>query len=118
MNYLGEEGYLRIFSAQRDIKRRLMAGIEEIEGLEIIARPHALHFFFASRHFDIFAVETGMTARGWSATRAEQPDSIMLWVNMSHQDGTEEYLQDLRDVVADVRAGRISAGKDSVVYVT
>ncbi len=118
MNYLGEEGYLRVFSAQLDIKRRLMAGIEEIDGLEIVAQPHALHFFFSARDFDIFAVETGMAEKGWAATRAEQPDSIMLWVNMSHQDAAEDYLRDLRTVVGDVRAGRIQADNDSVVYVT
>ena len=118
MNYLGEEGYLRIFAAQRAIKQRFMEGIREIDGLEIIARPHALHFFVASPAFDIFAVETGMAKKGWSATRAEQPDSIMLWVNMSHQEVVEEYLHDLRSVTADVRAGRLQAGEDSVVYVT
>jgi glutamate/tyrosine decarboxylase-like PLP-dependent enzyme len=117
MNYLGEEGYLRIFAAQRDIKHRLMAGIADIDGLEIIARPHALHFFFRARDFDIFAVETGMAEKGWAATRAEQPASIMLWVNMSHQQVGKEYLQDLRDVVAGVRAGRIKAGGDQAVYV-
>ncbi len=118
MNYLGEEGYLRVFADQRDIKQRLMKGIEEIEGLEIIANPHALHFFFSSKLFDIFAVETGMAAKGWSAVRAEQPNSIMLWVNMSHQNMVEEYLADLQLVVADVRAGRLQAEENSVVYVT
>ena len=59
-----------------------------------------------------------MAKKGWSATRAEQPDSIMLWVNMSHQEVVEEYLHDLRSVTADVRAGRLQAGEDSVVYVT
>lgn len=118
MNYLGEEGYLRIFADQRDIKQRLIKGIEDIDGLDVIARPHALHFFFASQDVDIFAVETGMTAMGWSTTRAEQPNSIMLWVNMSHRDVVEEYLRDLQSVVADVRAGRLKAGEGSVVYVT
>ena len=118
MNYLGEEGYLRIFADQRDIKQRLMTGIAEIEGLEIIANPHALHFFFSSELFDIFAVETGMAAKGWSATRAEQPNSIMLWVNMSHHNMVEDYLADLQTVVADVRAGRLQAEEDSIVYVT
>lgn len=118
MNYLGEEGYLRVFADQRDIKQRLMKGIEEIEGLEIIANPHALHFYFGSKLFDIFAVETGMVAKAWSATRAEQPNSIMLWVNMSHQNMVEKYLADLQTVVADVRAGRLQAEENSVVYVT
>ena len=118
MNYLGEEGYLRIFADQRDIKQRLIKGIEDIDGLDVIARPHALHFFFGSQDVDIFAVETGMTGKGWSTTRAEQPNSIMLWVNMSHRDVVEEFLRDLQSVVADVRAGRLKAGEDSVVYIT
>jgi len=118
MNYLGEEGYLRVFADQRDIKQRLMKGIEEIEGLDIIANPHALHFFFSSKLFDIFAVETGMVAKGWSAVRAGQPNSIMLWVNMSHQNMVEEYLADLQTVVEEVRAGRLVAAENSVVYVT
>ncbi|MDP6819380.1 MAG: pyridoxal-dependent decarboxylase [Alphaproteobacteria bacterium] len=117
MNYLGEEGYLRIFAAQRDIKQRLMKGVGEIDGLEIIARPHALHFYFGSPEFDIFAVDTGMAAKGWSMTRAEQPDSIMMWVNMSHQDVVEEYLGDLQTTVADVRAGRVQPAEKSTVYV-
>ena len=57
-------------------------------------------------------------AIGSQATRAEQPNSIMLWVNMSHQEVVEEYLGDLRTVVADVRAGRLKAGDDSIIYVT
>tara|TARA_Y100000758_G_scaffold98223_1_gene67985 strand:- start:14 stop:1267 length:1254 start_codon:yes stop_codon:yes gene_type:complete len=118
MNYLGEEGYLRVFAGQRDIKQRLIKGIEKIEGLEIIANPHALHFFFDSKLFDIFAVETGMAAKGWSAVRAEQPNSIMLWINKSHQNMVEEYLADLQAVVEDVCAGRLVAAKNSVVYVT
>ncbi|MDA0231319.1 MAG: aminotransferase class V-fold PLP-dependent enzyme [Proteobacteria bacterium] len=118
MNYLGEEGYLRVFAGQRDIKQQLMRGIEEIEGLEIIASPHALHFFFSSKLFDIFAVETGMAEKGWSAVRAEQPNSIMLWVNVSHQNMVEEYLADLQIVVEEVRAGRLVAAENAVVYVT
>jgi len=118
MNYLGEEGYLRVFGAQREMKERLMAGVGAIDGLEIIANPHALHFFFTSREFDIFAVETGMTEKGWLSTRAEEPDSIMLWVNMSHKDSIEDYLADLKDSVDDVRAGRVTRGEKDTVYVT
>ena len=118
MHYLGEDGYHRVFAGQRDIKQRLIKGIEKIEGLEIIANPHALHFFFDSKLFDIFAVETGMAAMGWSAVRAEQPNSIMLWGNKSHQNVVKEYLADLQTVVENVRAGRLVAAENSVVYVT
>jgi sphinganine-1-phosphate aldolase len=118
MNYLGEEGYLRVFGAQRELKERLMAGVRAIDGLEIVANPHALHFFFAANGFDIFAVESGMAARGWSSTRAEEPESIMLWVNMIHHDVIDDYLADLRAVTAEVCAGRLTRGEKDVVYVT
>jgi len=118
MNYLGEEGYLRVFGAQRELKQRLMDGVVAIDGLEIIAAPHALHFFFASRVFDIFSVESGMAAKGWLSTRSEQPNSIMLWVNMSHQDSIDDYLADLRGTVEDVRAGRVMRSEKDTVYVT
>ncbi len=118
MNYLGEEGFLRVFSAQHKLKQRLMGGVAAIDGLEIIASPHALHFFFTSHAFDIFAIESGMAAKGWLSTRAEEPDSIMLWINMSHQDSIDDYLADLRSTVDDVRAGCVTRSEKDTVYVT
>ena len=111
MTHLGEEGYLRIHEAQRGIRARLIAGIETIEGLAVLGRPHALHVTFYADGFDIFAVEEGMAARGWRSIRMREPDSILLWLNMKHADSIDAYLTDLEKVTDAVRRGGLAAAE-------
>ena len=105
MTHLGEEGYLRIYEAQRRIRERLTEGIEAIEGLAVLGRPHALHVTFYADGFDIFAVEEGTAARGWRSIRMREPDSILLWLNMKHAASVDDYLSDLAKVADEVRRG-------------
>ena len=109
MTHLGEEGYLRIYEAQRRIRERLIEGIGAIEGLTVLGRPHALHVTFYADGFDIFAVEEGTAARGWRSIRMREPDSILLWLNMKHAESIDHYLADLAEITADVRAGGLTA---------
>ena len=111
MTHLGEEGYLRIHTAQRRIRARLIEGIEAIEGLAVLGRPHALHVTFYADGFDIFAVEEGMAARGWRSIRMREPDSILLWLNMKHADSIDAYLADLAEVTGAVRRGGLTAAE-------
>ena len=75
----------------------------------MLGRPHALHVTFYAEGFDIFAVEEGTAARGWRSIRMREPDSILLWLNMKHADSIDDYLADLAEVTADVRAGGLTA---------
>ena len=109
MTTLGEEGYLRIYEAQRRIRERLVEGIGAIEGLVVLGCPHALHVTFYADGFDIFAVEEGTSARGWRSIRMREPDSILLWLNVKHAESIDDYLSDLAEVAADVRRGGITA---------
>jgi glutamate/tyrosine decarboxylase-like PLP-dependent enzyme len=109
MTHLGEEGYLRVYDAQRQIRAKLIAGIEAIEGLSVLGHPHALHVTFYSNDFDVFAVEEGMAARDWLSVRMRDPDSILLWLNMKHAETIDDYLADLAEVTAVVRSGGLSA---------
>ena len=109
MTHLGEEGYLRIYEAQRRIRERLVEGIGAIEGLVVLGRPHALHVTFYADGFDIFAVEEGTAARGWRSIRMREPDSILLWLNMKHAASVDDYLSDLAEVADEVRRGGLTA---------
>ena len=111
MTTLGEEGYLRIYEAQRRVRQRLVEGIGAIEGLVVLGRPHALHVTFYADGFDIFAVEEGMAARGWRSIRMREPDSILLWINMKHAESIDAYLADLAEVTAEVQCGGITAAQ-------
>ena len=111
MTTLGEEGYLRIYEAQRRIRERLVDGVGAIEGLIVLGRPHALHVTFYADGFDIFAVEERMAARGWRSIRMQEPDSILLWINMKHAESVDAYLADLAEVATNVRRGGIAAAR-------
>ena len=117
--YLGEEGYLRIVGKILTARDSLVAGIDAIPGLSVWGEPHAYLVAYGSDEVDIFAVDDGMTERGWLTMRGLEPDSVHLFVDGSHQPAVvERYLADLADVVAEVKAGNIEARGEGAVYAT
>ena len=109
INHLGEEGYLRVYDAQRKIRSKLISGISGIDGLSILGEPHALHITFFSDDLDIFAIDEEMEKLGWLTIRMRDPDSILLWINIKHIDSIDDYLEDLSRVTAQVRKIGLSA---------
>jgi len=116
MNYLGEEGYLRIAGALIAIKKRLIAGINAIDGLEVWGTPHGHHITFGSRSVDIMTVGDGMEERGWMCGRGTEPPYLLLFLNMAHTDAVDDYLSDLAGVVKAVKAGKVKRRATEAVY--
>ena len=116
MNYLGEEGYLRIVERILGTRDRFIDGINSIEGLEVFGTPHAYLAAFGSKSLDIYAVHDGMSDRGWNSNRIVDPEGIHLFFDYSHHDIVEQYLTDLALVTAEVRAGRITRRAGEAVY--
>lgn len=116
MRYLGRDGYRERVRAILAIRERLIAGIRAMPELEVIGEPHAYQFNFTSRVVDISAVAGGLADRSWVVALAQEPPSIQLMVNMAHKEVVDEFLSDLRAVVADVRAGRLQSRGQPTVY--
>ena len=105
LNYLGEDGYMRCAERVMGAMRAMTEGIEAIPGLEVL-RPHELCIFVyrsTDPALDIGAVAAGMDRRGWFVGRQQEPDGIHLALNPVHAEIAEEYLADLREVVAEVK---------------
>jgi glutamate/tyrosine decarboxylase-like PLP-dependent enzyme len=100
MNYLGEEGYLRLAGRIRGTTRKLRAGIAGIPGLEVWAQPVMGVFSFGSRSLDIFAVGDVMDEKGWHLDRQKDPDALHLMVSPEHDRIVDVFLDDLRDAAA------------------
>ena len=118
MNYLGEEGYLKIARIIIDTKAQLATGIAAIPGLEILA-PSELSFLLyrsVDSDLDINAIAEGLAERGWFVGRSLEPPAIHLMVNPVHASTAEEYLDHLRSVVADVRARKAVGTVDRETY--
>jgi glutamate/tyrosine decarboxylase-like PLP-dependent enzyme len=102
MNYLGEEGYLRMVRALRDTTHKLREGIDAIPGLRVLADPvmSVLAFVSTSDGIDIAAVGDAMDDRGWHLDRQKPPDALHLMVSPAHAQVADRFLADLRDAVA------------------
>ncbi|MER8983165.1 aminotransferase class V-fold PLP-dependent enzyme [Mesorhizobium sp. M0870] len=119
MNVLGNDGYKRLAKITLDTVERLTAGIDAIEGLEVI-RPYELCIFAyksADPDIEINAVADQMGNKGWFIGRSERPaPSIQMAVNPVHAKTYDEYLDDLSDSVATVRKHGLTSQFDKNTY--
>ncbi len=104
INHLGEDGYLRLTEIVRDTTRRMQAGIEGIDGLEITHAPDLSLFEIGSSTLDIGAVGDVMDDRGWNLDR--QQGGLHLMLSPYHARIADQFLADLADGAATTEASR------------
>lgn len=106
MQHFGKSGY-------RDLARRTMQafdairrGIEGMPALHILGEPSGPLLGYGSRDPDvnIFAVGDQMDARGWNINRLQRPDGLHAMITAGHLAVVDDYLRDLQDAVAAVKA--------------
>ena len=103
MNYLGDEGYLRLTESARATTRELADAIEKIDGLHLRAYPDSTLLSFGAQNFDVFAVADELAKTGWYVDRQAPPDSLHCTVNAVHHQVIEEFIVDLSHAVTKVR---------------
>ncbi|MGY2128808.1 pyridoxal phosphate-dependent decarboxylase family protein [Blastococcus sp. SYSU DS0617] len=106
LRHLGEEGYLRQAAKVRDATRRLMAGVEAIEGLSITSTPDLCVFQFGSDVLDMGVVADTLAEQGWYPNR--QPGGLHLMVSPFHVRVADEFLAALAVAVDRARGGATS----------
>ena len=117
MNYLGEEGYLRLVGQTMTYMKRFQDGINAIEGLVVLGEPAMSLFAYTSRTLDIFAIATGMEDRGWMVSKDSHPfGAIHFMQSPGHEPYVDAYLKDLEDVVELVASGEITARGAEATY--
>ena len=103
MNYLGDEGYLRLTESARATTRQLADTIEKIDGLQLRAYPDSTLLSFGAQDFDVFAVADELAKTGWYVDRQAPPDSLHCTVNAVHHQVIEEFIVNLSHAVTKVR---------------
>ena len=106
----GDDGYLEAARATRDATRALVAGIREIDGLDILGEPEmSLVAIIATardvdgRTPDLFVLADEMKHRDWyvqpQLRYGSSPANIHLTATATSLDRVDELLADLRDAV-------------------
>lgn len=103
MNYLGEEGYLKLAGEVMAATRQIQDGVAAIAGIEVLGRPVMSVMALGSSKVNIYEVGDEMGLRGWHLDRQQFPPSLHLTVNPAHVRQTDAFLHDLQ---AAVRAAR------------
>ena len=103
---MGEDGYCRLAQEAWDATEKLRGGISLIPELRLIGLPHAtvVAYASASDEVDLYAVADQLAAKGWDVGRQQHPASVHLTVNARNAPAIDEYLNDLKDAVAAVKA--------------
>ncbi len=102
MNYLGEEGYLRLAGQISEATSRLQAGIEAIPGLHILGSPPGSVFAFGSDRLNIYALGERMKGYGWFIDSQQLPPSLHMTIFPVHNRIVEPFLADLGRAVEGV----------------
>lgn len=116
LKYLGEEGYLNLARAIMDNTRALMDGINAIEGLQVLGKPEMSVFAFGSDNLDMNLVGDAMEGLGWHMDLQQKPPCLHLMVTPAHTAVVEQFLSDLRESVARVKAGEVAPSGLAAMY--
>jgi glutamate/tyrosine decarboxylase-like PLP-dependent enzyme len=116
MNYLGEDGYLRLAREVMDTARALMDGINAIPGMHVIGKPDASVFSFTSDTVDIYAVADVMDTRGWQLDRQQMPPKLHLVVTPAHKEIVGQFLADLEAATKSVATEGPAPGGRAAMY--
>lgn len=116
MRTLGINGYVNLAMQALDVRDRLISGIMEIDGLQIVGKPDLTIFAYGAEGLDIHAVGDLLEESGWFVARNVTPPSLHFMAMPVHDQIIESYLSDLSDAVAHVRrTGQTSLG-NTVTY--
>lgn len=102
----GKSGYRELAARTMQAFDALRRGIEDVPGLYVMGDPSGPLLGYGSRDPDvnIFAVGDRMDAKGWQVNRLQNPDGLHAMVTAGHLPVVGDYLRDLRDAVAAVKA--------------
>jgi glutamate/tyrosine decarboxylase-like PLP-dependent enzyme len=100
LTYLGEQGYVDIMRDLMTTTAEVRAGIEAIDGLEVVGDPIGPVLAMQSDTIDLYAVGDVMDDKGWNLNRNTDPRGLHVMLSPAHTAFAGELLADLRDAVA------------------
>lgn len=115
MQHFGKAGYRDLAARTMQAFDRMREGVAAIPGLYVMGDPSGPLLAYGSRDaaVNIFAVGDQLDAKGWKVNRLQRPDGLHAMVTAGHLAVVDEYLRDLRQAVATVRADPLLAESGS-----
>jgi sphinganine-1-phosphate aldolase len=107
LNFLGEEGYKKIVRDVQEATKRLIEGINAIDGLQVLGEPVMSMFSFKSDVINVYQLADEMNKRGWyiqgQFSTPLTPRNLHISVNHGTIHNVEALLKDLGECVEIVK---------------
>jgi len=107
LNFWGEEGYKRIIKEVQEATKKLIDGIDSIDGLQVLGKPAMCMFSFKSDVINVYQLGDEMNKRGWyiqgQFSTPLTPRNLHISVNHGTIHNVEALLKDLRECVEIVK---------------
>jgi sphinganine-1-phosphate aldolase len=116
LNYLGEEGYMRLARTIMDTTQALIDGINAIPGLQVRGKPDMSILAFGSDLLNVYALGEAMEGRGWSLELLQRPPNLHLVVTPAHKDAVGPFLADLREAAEEVSSEKPAPTGTAAMY--
>lgn len=115
MQHFGEAGYRDLARRTMEAFDRMRDAITAMPELYVMGEPSGPLLAYGSRDRDvnIFAVGDQLDAKGWTVNRLQKPDGLHAMITAGHLGVVEDYLRDLREAVATVKANPALAKEGS-----
>ena len=108
LNFLGEEGYKKIIQDVQEATKKLIDGINAIDGLQVLGQPEMCMFSFKSDVINVFQLADEMNKRGWyiqgQFSTPLTPRNLHVSVNQGTIHNVDVLLEDLRECVEIVKS--------------
>lgn len=107
LNFWGEEGYKQIIREVQEATKKLIDGINSIDGLQVLGEPAMCMFSFKSDVINVYQLADEMSKRGWyiqgQFSTPLTPRNLHISVNHGTIHNVDALLQDLRECVEIVK---------------
>lgn len=109
LNYLGEEGYMRIVRDVQAATKKLVDGINAMNEFQVLGNPAMCMFSFKSDTINVYQLADEMSKRGWyiqgQFSTPRTPRNLHISVSQGNAQNVDMLLQDLRECTDIVRRG-------------
>lgn len=117
LNFLGEEGYMKIIKEVQEATQKLIDGINAIDGLQVLGKPAMCMFSFKSDVINVYQLADEMNTRGWyiqgQFSTPLTPRNLHISVNHGTIHNVDALLKDLRECVEIVK-GQTPIDSDAI----
>ncbi len=108
LHYLGEDGYVAYADRAMKAKDRLIEGLKQIEDIEPLDTD-LLIVLYRSKGVRVEQIVGGLSEKGWTSGGVMDPPLVHLVLDPLSENVVDQYLEDLRAVIDNIRSGKSTA---------